>query len=352
MPGTSQPLATPLTFSPCLKDYMWGGQNLARLAGRTLPGGIVAESWEISGHPAGPSMVDRGPLRGLGLPELVARFGKDLVGRRAEGTAAAETFPLLVKLLDASHALSVQVHPDDDYAAAYELGEPGKTEMWYILEAAAGARIVHGLKPGTDRAALERAIATGRVPDRLRRLAVSPGDAVMVPAGTVHGILSGTVLVEIQQSADTTYRIYDWDRPGPDGRPRTLHVECALQAIDYSHPGPGIVEPRVVDAGHGVRREVVAECEAFVVERVALRPGAVFETVLDGETFEVWGVVAGDVSFRARGGPPLEVAAVGFTLLPATMGRCRVRASADAVLLRSYLPGRRDPTMEAPPRPE
>lgn len=340
MPGTPRPLAAPLTFSPCLKDYMWGGHSLARLTGRTPPGGAVAESWEISGHPAGPSIVDRGPLRGLGLPEVAARYGEELVGRRARGPVARGGFPLLVKLLDANHALSVQVHPDDDYAALHDLGESGKTEMWYVLEAAAGARIVHGLEPGTDRAALRRAIAAGRVRDCLRRVPVAPGDAVMVPAGTVHGILSGIVLVEIQQSADTTYRIYDWDRAGPDGRPRALHVGRALEAIDFSRPDPAVVEPRVVEAGSGVRREVVAECEAFVVERVILKAGAVFERVLDGETFEAWGVVSGGASFRARGGPSLEVAAVGFTLLPAAMGRCRIRARGGSVLLRSYLPRR------------
>ena len=338
MPGTPRPLAAPLTFSPCLKDYMWGGHSLARLTGRTPPGGAVAESWEISGHPAGPSIVDRGPLRGLGLPEVAARYGEELVGRRARGSAARGGFPLLVKLLDANHALSVQDHPDDDYAAVHDLGESGKTEMWYVLEAAAGARIVHGLEPGTDRAALRRAIAAGRVRDCLRRVPVAPGDAVMVPAGTVHGILSGIVLVEIQQSADTTYRIYDWDRVGPDGHPRQLHVERALEVIDFARPGPGIVASRVAEAGGGVRREVVAECDRFVVERVILREGAAFETILDGETFEAWGVVSGRVSFRAEKPPPLEVAAVRFALLPAAMGWCGIRAVADSVLLRAYLP--------------
>ena len=338
MSATPEALAAPLTFSPTLKHYMWGGHNLARLTGRAPHDGVVAESWEISGHPAGPSVVAGGPLRGLGLPEVAARYGAALAGRRAEASPAGRTFPLLVKLLDASHALSVQVHPDDDYAAAHGLGEPGKTEMWYILEAEAGARIVHGLEPGTDRAVLQRAIAAGSVQDHLRRVAVKPGDAVMVPAGTVHGILSGIVLVEIQQSADTTYRIYDWDRVGPDGRRRTLHVERALEVIDFAGPGPGIVTPRVAETGGGVRREVVAECDRFVVERVTLREGAAFETVLDGESFEAWGVVSGRVSFRAEKQPPLEVAAVRFALLPAAMGWCGVGAVADSVLLRAYLP--------------
>lgn len=338
MSGTPRPLAAPLTFVPCLKDYMWGGRNLARLTGRALPDGVVAEIWEISGHLAGPSVVDRGPLRGRDLPALAKEYGAELVGRRAAASAAPGTFPLLIKLLDASHALSVQVHPGDDQAAAHRLGEPGKTEMWYVLEARPGARIIHGLAPGTDRAALERAVATGTVQDRLRRLAVAPGDAVMVPAGTVHGILSGIVLVEIQQSADTTFRLYDWDRVAPDGRPRALHVERALEVIDFHAPHPGIVAPRMVEAGDGVRREVIAECDKFVVERLIMKAGAVFRTVLDGETFEAWGVLSGGVSLGAGKSPPVGLGAVRFALLPATMGRCGVGAVADSVLLRSYLP--------------
>ena len=340
MPG-SAPLAAPLTFSPCVKDYMWGGRNLARLTGRSLPGDIVAETWEISGHRAGPSVVDSGPLEGRGLPSLVAEYGAALVGRRGVAAAVAGVpggFPLLVKLLDANHALSVQVHPGDDDAAALGLGEPGKTEMWYILEAGPGARIIHGLQPGTDREVLHRAALGGRLQDRLRRLAVRPGDAVMVPAGTVHGILSGIVLVEIQQSADTTYRIHDWGRTGPDGRPRELHIERAMEVIDFGDAGPGVVEPRAVEAGPGVQRELIAECDKFVVERLAVQAGAGFEMVLGGESFEVWGVVGGEAVFAGRGSPPVGVGGVGFTLLPATMGPCRVGAVADSVLLRTYLP--------------
>ena len=338
MPNSSVRLAAPLTFAPCLKDYMWGGRNLARLTGRELPGGVIAESWEISGHSAGPSVVDNGPLEGVTLPELVAAYGPALVGRRGQRAGEPGTFPLLVKLLDASHALSVQVHPDDDYAEAHRLGEPGKTEMWYILNTKPGAQIIHGLQPGTDGAALRRAVSEGRVQDCLRLLTVRPGDAVMVPAGTVHGILSGIVLVEIQQTSDTTYRICDWDRAGPDGRPRELHIERAMEAIHFGDPGPGIVEPRTVGTDPGVRRELIAQCDKFVVERVSVRAGAEFQARLDGETFEAWGVLSGEVSFAATGSPPLGLRPVRFTLLPATTGLCRVRAVADSVLLRSYLP--------------
>ena len=135
--------------------------------------------------------------------------------------------------------------------------------MWHILHADPGASIIHGLAPGVDRAALRRAVAERRVQDALNRVAVRPGDSVMVPAGTVHGILSGVVLLEVQQASDTTYRIHDWDRLGPGGRPRELHLDKALEVIDYGRRGAALVEPRVVGASAGVLREVVAAVPAL-----------------------------------------------------------------------------------------
>ena len=336
--ATSHTLSAPLTFSPRLKHYMWGGRRLTDLLGRDLPDGIVAESWEVSGHTSEPSIVNRGPLSGRDLPGLVAEYGVSLVGTRGLEAAERGVFPLLVKLLDATHALSVQVHPDNRYAAAHNLGEPGKTEMWYVLHAERGARIIHGLRAGIDRAALRRAVSRGTVPDCLNRVPVEPGDAILVPAGTVHGILSGVVLVEIQQCSDTTYRIHDWDRPGPDGRPRQLHTKRALDVIDFSGAVPAPAAPRLVGEGRGVTREVLAECEEFVVERMGMEAGCDFEALLDGETCEVWGILSGSATLEAGRGGGLQLRSVAFALLPATIGRLRVRASEDVVALRAYLP--------------
>ncbi len=352
MPRSDSPLRAPLTFAPHLKDYLWGGRMLERLFGRALPGGVVAESWEISGHRAGVSVADSGPLAGRDLPALVAEFGTALVGRRGEAAAARGEFPILVKLLDASHALSVQVHPDDDYAAAHGLGEPGKTEMWYIVHAEPGARIIHGLAPGTDRAKLRRALADGRVQDHLKAVRVRPHDAILVPAGTVHGILSGVVLVEIQQCSDTTFRIHDWDRLGPDGRPRALHRERALDAIRFGRAIAAPVTPTVAQAGDGARREVLVDCDHFVVERLRLEAGARFSAELDGRTFEIWGAVSGRVEVAPAGGPSAVLEQARFALLPAEMGAFQVRAATEAVALRAYLPARRQcPARDSNPEP-
>lgn len=331
-------LGAPLTFAPALKDYLWGGRELERLFGRTLPDGVVAESWEISGHPAGISVVDSGPLRGRDLPGLVAEFGTRLVGRRGRRAIERGMFPLLVKLLDANHALSVQVHPDDDHAAAHGLDDSGKTEMWYVLHAVPGAQIICGLVAGTDRTALRGAVDEGRPQDLLNRVPVQAGDSILVPAGTVHAILAGVVLVEIQQCSDTTYRIHDWGRLGPDGQSRELHVEQALDVIDFGPAGAVPMPPRVVEARAGLLREVVAECGHFVVERVRIASGTRFDGVLDGETFEIWGVLEGAASVGSGGMPPTNLAAVGFGLLPATMGAFSVLARTDVVALRAYLP--------------
>ena len=336
---TSLPvLDAPLTFVPRLKHYLWGGRRLEQLFGRVLPEGVTAESWEVSGHPDEPSVVDRGPLAGRDLHSLVAEYGIELVGRRGARGVDRGTFPLLVKLLDASRALSVQVHPDDGYASAHLPGETGKTEMWYIVHTEPGARIIHGLEKGVGRTALHGAVGEGRVQDVLNRVPVAPGDSVMVPAGTVHGILSGIVLVEVQQTSDTTYRIYDWDRVGSDGKPRELHMDRALAVIDFERREPALVEPRVVEAQGGIRREVIAECEHFVVERVRAEAGAVLEDSLDGESFEIWGTLGGSASLRAQGSPALEMETARFVLLPAAMGRFALRAGTDVVALRAYLP--------------
>lgn len=344
------PLRAPLTFTPALKDYVWGGRNLERLFGRSLPPGVVAESWEVSAHPAAPTAVDRGPLRGFTLPELVTRFGEVLLGRKAARRAPADRgFPLLVKLLDACRPLSVQVHPGDAQAAARRPGERGKTEMWYVLHAEPGAEVVVGLKPGTGLAELRQAVADGRVEACLNRIPVHAGDSVLVPAGTVHAILPGVVLAEVQQSSDVTYRLYDWGRrPDPSARPRELHVAEALEAVRQPESGgaPGVQAPRLVRREAGVRQEVVAQCDKFVVERLTLDAGAAYEGELDGDTFEIWGVLSGAVAVEAAASPAgksapsdaTDLAAVRFAFLPPVMGAFRTVAAQPAVALRIYLP--------------
>ncbi len=327
----------PLTFEPVFRDYIWGGRNLETLFGRRLPPGIVAESWEISGHPSSPTAVGAGPLAGLTLPEVQARLGDDLVGKRSRWAADRHRFPLLVKLLDANRRLSVQVHPPDEYALAHEGGELGKTEMWYVLHAAPGAELIYGLSqrvtPDTFRAALQEDLLA----NYMHRLPVRSGDAIFVPTGTLHALLEGVVVAEIQQNSDTTYRVYDWGRLGHDGKPRPLHIDRALDVIDWRVVRPQAVKPVVIADADGVRRAEISRCPYFVVEEVRVSAGAAYRGACDGTTFEIWGCVSGQAGL-SWAGEPLSLPAVRFALLPAALGEYSVRASGPTVLLRAYAP--------------
>ena len=222
----------PLTFNPVYKDYLWGGRGLSRF-GKILPRNKkAAESWEISAHQNGLSVVRNGPLAGQSLQELVDLYGDELTGTLAAGSKTGR-FPLLIKLIDASDRLSVQVHPDDNYAFTHEKGDSGKNEMWYVLHAEPGAKLIAGVKPGTTKDLFARSITQGNCLDYLNQIPVKSGDAINIPAGLVHAIGEGLIIYEVQQNSDTTYRVYDYDRTDTDGSKRELHIQQALDVIDF-----------------------------------------------------------------------------------------------------------------------
>ncbi|MEM7347125.1 MAG: type I phosphomannose isomerase catalytic subunit, partial [Chloroflexota bacterium] len=250
----------PLLFTPVFRDYIWGGRNLETKFGRTIPPGLVAESWEISGHPSSPTTVENGPFAGKTLPDLLTLLQEELVGHRAKPMLARGKFPLLIKLLDANQPLSVQVHPEDSYAQVHENGELGKTEMWYILHAEPDASLIFGLKPGVTPASFRQAIEAGTLETCLHYLPVKAGDAIFIPAGSVHAIMDGIILAEIQQNSDTTYRVYDWNRVGADGKPRQLHVDRALDVINFNQVEPTAFAPQLIEETDNLRREIITKC--------------------------------------------------------------------------------------------
>jgi mannose-6-phosphate isomerase len=331
-----RPALYPLAFEPVLKDYLWGGRNLETLYGRELPPGVdIAESWEISAHPHGDVTVANGPLRGASLAGLTERYGAELVG----SYAAPGPFPLLVKLLDAHRKLSVQVHPDDDYARRHEDGDLGKSEMWVVLHAEPDAALILGLQPGATKQAFREALEEGRLEEWLHVLRVKAGDAICVPAGTLHAILGGTVIAEIQQNSDATYRVYDWNRTGPDGKPRPLHLDKALDVINFAQVQPGLARRRLLEETEGARRWELCRGPTFIVERLALAAGAAYQGACTGESLEIWGTVRGKAVVEAAG-TSLLLPAVRFVLLPATVGPFAISAQEDAELLRAtLLPG-------------
>ncbi|NLM10981.1 MAG: class I mannose-6-phosphate isomerase [Clostridiaceae bacterium] len=219
----------PLKFHPVYKDYIWGGRNLSKF-GKQLPEGKVAESWELACHPDGMSIVKNGIYEGRTLKSMVEEFGGKIIGDLVKNDAG---FPLLIKLIDANDKLSVQVHPDDEFAKTHE-GDNGKNEMWYILEAEPDAKLIYGLKPGVTKQDFENAVRENKLQDCLNYINVKAGDFINIPAGLVHAICDGIVLTEIQQNSNVTYRVYDYNRKGSDGKFRPLHIEKAMQVIDFN----------------------------------------------------------------------------------------------------------------------
>lgn len=323
----------PLLFEPVLKDYIWGGRNLEKL-GRRLPDeGVIAESWEIAGHKDGNTTVANGYLAGLSLTDVLALLELNLIGSNNVWAEERHKFPLLIKLLDANRPLSVQVHPNDEYALANEGNELGKTEMWVVLQAEPGAEVILGVKAGTTPEKFREAIEDGRLEPFLHHIPVQAGDHICVPAGSLHAIMGGLLIAEIQQNSNTTYRVYDWNRVGDDGQARPLHVDKALDVIDFEQVEPTLQRPQPISHENGVEREELCRNRYFVVERVKMAAGSQFEGVCDGRTLEIWGILEGTAQVNTE-----TISAVQFVLLPAGLGNFSIAAQMESVLLRTYVP--------------
>lgn len=317
----------PLLFKPDMKQRVWGGRALERF-GLELPEGPIGEGWMIADHPNGTSTVINGELAGLGLDEIRERYGAAFFGSKwASGDNGR--FPLLVKLLDCNDDLSVQVHPGDGYAGLPP-GERGKTEMWYVLEAKPGAKIIYGLKPGVDRARLSAAIAENRIMECLEEVDVEAGDSFYIPAGTVHALRAGVLVAEIQQNSDTTYRLYDYDRPGLDGKPRELHIEDSLNVIAYEGSGATRMKTGNVSPGEWL---TLAVSPYFKVEKGVVAGQMRLRTTRD--TFTVLVVCAGEGKLHWEDGA-IDVRPGNCFLLPANLGECRLEGH--LTVLGAYLP--------------
>lgn len=284
----------PLLLQPVYKDYLWGGNRLPRLYGRQHTPEVCAESWEIADRPEGMSVVINGTVKGKSLHALVDVMGEALLG----STTHANRFPLLIKLIDAKQDLSVQVHPNNDNAQTTG-GEP-KTEMWYVLNAEPNAVIYAGLKPGVTRERFETALQNNTLAaDVLAAVPAKPGRAIFVPGGRVHAIGAGCLLLEVQQNSNTTYRVYDWGRVGHDGSPRELHLEAAMQVIDWEHAAPDIIPARPVDLDSPNAWWDIISCPFFKTRRGDLTaPESISHS---GKSFHALFVTKGNVLIGANG---------------------------------------------------
>ncbi len=289
-----------LRFQPLYHERVWGGRELARRFGRELPdGGPIGESWEIVDRSEAQSVVRGGPWHGTSLHTLWREHREGVFGLTAPQTS---DFPLLVKILDARDTLSLQVHPPDSCAAA--LGGEPKTEMWVVVDAEPGAALFCGVNEGVGRDEFAAALAAGTAADCVPRLPVRSGDAIFIPSGRLHAIGAGLVIFEIQQNSDTTYRVFDWNRVGLDGKPRPLHVEESLRCIDFSDTTPELTPPDAV---------VLASCDHFEVLRRRVVAGQSMSWGNAGE-FSIIAVVSGEVLLAGESMGPGD-----FAMVPAVL---------------------------------
>lgn len=327
----------PMKLRASLHETIWGGQRLRDLAGKALPADrFIGESWET----AVDSQIVEGPHSGEPLSAAVEAYGAEMLGRQVVSIYGIR-FPLLAKFLDAQQWLSVQTHPDDIYAAQYEGGKLGKTEAWYILDAAPGSQIVYGVNRPVTREEVRAAVEATRLEDLLLAVEVAAGDVIFVPAGMVHAIGAGVALFELQEYSDITYRLYDYGRIQANGRPRELHVERALDVMRYE-PSPVVkVKTCLMSADDGAERRTLVACDYFVEEE--LRVWERFEGEVTDASLQILTVLDGACVLRTHETPVMRLALGDTVVLPAGMGAYMLEGGSR--LIRAYVPESGDETL-------
>jgi mannose-6-phosphate isomerase len=325
-------------MQPVLVERVWGGDRIASLLGKPSAAGVrIGESWEVSDLPHGQSRVAEGPLAGRTLREVLEQHADAVLGQEAIDRGWGRRFGLLMKFIDATDRLSVQVHPGDAYAAAHHPGQSGKTECWVVMHAEPGAWLIHGLKAGVTREQVEAGLQRGAIEEYLAVRRVKAGDFFWVPAGRVHAIGPGILLAEVQQPSDLTYRLYDWNRAGLDGRPRPLHVREAMETARFAGDGsPAGGCGKTVDEA-GLVLENLVDCPAFSLSRLRLddRPW----TAGTQEAVVAVMVLAGSAQLTtAEGSMPIHA---GDTILvPADAGEYTLQQATRLTVLVAAPPGK------------
>ena len=283
-----------LKLSPAYKDNLWGGNELVSRYHKDSPYEITAESWELSAHPAGPSRISGGPYDGMLFDEYIRKTGVKSCGWKSQTFAR---FPILIKFIDAKQALSIQIHPDDDYAFVRE-GEFGKNEVWYVIDARPGSFLYCGLKKDTPKEEIAQRIADHSITDILNRVEVKAGDVIFIPAGTIHSIGAGILICEIQQSSNSTYRVWDFDRKDADGNLRPLHIEKALDVVDtskYSFASYGCQPPEKHEQS---TQQVICRCKYFETTKYVIDGEEIIK--MDEASFKSIIVIRGNAALSCR----------------------------------------------------
>lgn len=315
----------PMKLEAPLKDYLWGGTRLKDEYGKKTNLDKVAESWELACHKDGKSKIVNGEAAGLFLEDWLAGQDKSVLGTNA---ASFPYFPLLIKLIDAKGDLSVQVHPDNDYAMRVE-GEYGKTEMWYIVDCEPGASLLYGFKEKISKEEFERRIADNTLLEVCNRVPVKKGDVFFIDSGTLHAIGKGILICEIQQNSNTTYRIYDYGRVGKDGKPRELHVKKAIDVTKLEPPTKPTTALAKIDIMPGLDMKLLAECEYFTAYHATLKGEASLKA--GSESFQTFTVLSGSLKLTS-GDTVLDFYKGESVYIPAGLGIYTLTGDATFIL--------------------
>ncbi len=322
----------PLKLLPAFQDYIWGGTRLRDEYGKPSDLERIAESWELSCHPAGESVIMNSVYKGQTLRSYLEQ---DWAARVGEGAAVLSAFPVLIKLIDASQDLSVQVHPDDRYARAHENGENGKTECWYIVDCEEGAALAYGLNREMTRDEFRSAIQQGTLLDYMQLVPVKKGDVFFIEAGTLHAIGAGILVAEIQQSSNLTYRVFDYDRVGDNGQPRELHIDKAVDVTKTWPAPPRRNRPMMDYQGYSVA--LITDCPYFTVTELHITEGAAFPAN-GGQSYTHLLCTEGEAALVYDDGVAMPVRKGDSIFLPANFGAYSVRGKHCTFLCTQTLP--------------
>lgn len=312
----------PFLLRPTGKDYLWGGEQLKTKYGKRIDLSPLAETWECSCHPDGPSIVESGPWKGLPLPEVLSQHPEMLGSHPKTGG-----LPVLVKLIDAAGDLSVQVHPDDEFARVHE-NQLGKSEMWYVMDALPGARLVYGFNRDMTPERVRQGVMDGSLMDDLQFLPVRRGDVFFIPPGTVHAIGAGALIAEIQQSSNVTYRLYDYGRADKNGQPRPLHIEKALQVLDMKQTPPVYRQQQVLRCQAGGISRLLCRCSYFQVE--LLKVQGRINAFCGSNSFQICLCIAGR-GILIGGGEIISVRAGDCVFIPAETGALKIEGALEVL---------------------
>ncbi len=310
-------------FEPVYKDYIWGGKRLKEELNKNTPYAITAESWEISTNENGKSIIANGKFKGKKLDEL---FENQNLKERIFGKKCLkmEKFPILIKFIDANNNLSVQVHPNDEYASIYE-NDSGKSEMWYVLDCKKDAKLICGLEGNASKENIEQILKNKEIDKYLKYIDIEKGDSIYIPSGTVHAILSGILVCEIQQNSDLTYRIYDWNRLGKDGKPRKLHIDKAIEVINFNSKVEKIKSENKIC-------QKLLESEKFNVDKINVQNEYIDASNIN--SFYAINVVDG-YGKLIYANKEVEIKKGDSFIIPAQLGKYKIKGK--ITLLKSYI---------------